>query len=208
MEITLEDGKALISYARNNIEHYLKTNQPLPVPQEIKTKYHEKAGAFVTLNRYPKKGNPLRGCIGYILPVYPLWETISKVSLSAAFDDPRFPSVKPSEMDNIVVEVSILTIPEEIKAEKPEDYLTQIKIGRDGLIVTRGWQRGLLLPQVPVEFERNWDVETFLEHTCMKAGLPPHAWKDVDKTKVERFTAIIFEEEYPRGPVVPKEIGA
>ncbi|MHA1777562.1 MAG: TIGR00296 family protein [Promethearchaeia archaeon] len=207
MEITLSDGKALIAFARKNIETYLKTNKPLPVPAEIKEKYKENAGAFVTLNRYPKTGNPLRGCIGYILPVYPLWETISKVSLSAAFDDPRFPSVKASEMDNIVVEVSILTVPEEIKVDIPEDYLKHIKIGRDGLIITRAWNRGLLLPQVPVEFDRNWDVTTFLEHTCMKAGLPPNAWKDVGKTKVERFTAIIFEEEYPRGPIVPKKIG-
>ncbi|WP_457557758.1 TIGR00296 family protein [Candidatus Harpocratesius sp.] len=207
MEITLADGQKLVAFARSNIEYYLKTKKNIDVPNDIRDKYADNAGAFVTLNKFPKRDNPLRGCIGYILPYYPLWETISKVSLSAAVDDPRFPPVKLSEMEHLVVEVSVLTVPEEISVEKPEDYEQHIKIGRDGLIITRGWHRGLLLPQVPIEYGRNWDVFTFLGHTCMKAGLQPEAWRDIKKTKVERFTAIIFEEESPRGKVVQKKIG-
>lgn len=207
MEINLEFGEKLIHFARENIEYFLKTQQKLQVPSEIKEEFKNKAGAFVTLNKFGIEGNPLRGCIGFILPHYPLWETVAKVSLSAALEDPRFPRVKLSEMDNITVEVSILTEPETIIVDDYHDYLKEIVIGRDGLIISRKNMRGLLLPQVPVEQGRNWDPETFLAHTCQKAWLPTDAWKDLKNTKVERFTAIIFEEESPRGPIKQKKIG-
>jgi uncharacterized protein (TIGR00296 family) len=206
-DLSLEDGTALIQFARKNIESYLQTKKRIEIPPELKQKFSEHAGAFVTLNRYNVSGNPLRGCIGIIQPVYPLIETIHNMSLAAATEDPRFPEVKAKEMDSIVVEISILTIPEVIHVEKPEDYLKEIVIGRDGLIATQGNRRGLLLPQVPVEHDRNWSVEEFLDQTCSKAWLPEDAWKDIKKTKIERFTAIIFEETSPRGPVKRKQIG-
>ncbi|TFH28788.1 MAG: TIGR00296 family protein [Promethearchaeota archaeon] len=207
MEITHETGKLLIEFARQNIEHYLNHGKPLPVPSEIKEKFDHKSGAFVTLSVYEKAGNPLRGCIGYILPYFPLWETVSKVSIAAAVDDPRFPAVKIQDMERIIVEVSVLTVPKQILVKTPNEYLSKIQIGRDGLIVSQDGRQGLLLPQVPVEHGRNWDVQTFLEHTCEKAWLPRNAWKDLKSTKIEHFTATIFEETSPGGEIRKKEIG-
>ena len=106
-------------------------------------------------------------------------------------------------MDNIVIELSILTPPKLIEVNDPKEYLHKIVIGRDGLIAERGMRRGLLLPQVPIDHDRNWDVETFLSHTCSKAWLDNNAWKEIS-TKIYSFQAILFEEERPRGEVVRK----
>ncbi|MFX1233085.1 MAG: TIGR00296 family protein, partial [Promethearchaeota archaeon] len=175
--------------------------------EEIRNKFSENYGAFVTLNRYNVSGNPLRGCIGYIEPTYPLYDVIHKVSISAAVEDPRFPSVEIEEMDEIVIEISILTPPKLIKVKDSKEYLDKIEIGRDGLIIEKGMRRGLLLPQVPIEHGRNWDVETFLKHTCNKAWLSDDAWKE-ENTKVYSFQAIIFEEKTPNGDVERKYLKA
>ena len=202
-EFSVEDGKLLIEFARDNIEHYLTYNKRISVPEEIKHKFEEKYGAFVTLNTYNVSGNPLRGCIGYIEPTYPLYEVVHRVSVSSATEDPRFPSVGLKEMDNIIIEISILTPPKLIEVNDPKEYLDKIVIGRDGLIAEKGLRRGLLLPQVPVDHGRNWDVETFLSHTCQKAWLPSDSWKEKG-TKIYFFQAILFEEVKPRGEVVRK----
>jgi len=202
---SLEDGKILIQFARENIEHYLINNKRIPVPDEIRKKFAENYRAFVTLNIYNASGNPLRGCIGYIEPSYPLYDVIHKVSISSAVEDPRFPSVSIEEMDNIVIEVSILTPPKLITVKEPKEYLNKIVIGRDGLIIERGMRRGLLLPQVPIEHGRNWDVETFLKHTCNKAWLSDDAWKE-ENTNIYSFQAIIFEEKKPNGEVERKHL--
>lgn len=205
MPLTLEDGSKLVDFARNNIEYYLEHGNEVPIPEDLKVSFSDKGGAFVTLSKGPS--HDLRGCIGYILPVFPLIETIHKVSLSAAFDDPRFGEIRKEEMDQIYVEVSVLSVPEVVEVKSPEEYMEKIVIGRDGLIATRGNRRGLLLPQVPVDHGRNWDVKTFLEHTCQKAWLSPDAWKNIKQTKIESFTATIFEEKSPRGDVRQKDIG-
>jgi uncharacterized protein (TIGR00296 family) len=202
-QFSLEDGKRLIQFARRNIENYLKTGRKLPIPEDIKQKFDNECGAFVTLNKYNVSGNPLRGCIGYIEPRFKLCEVVHKVSISAACEDPRFPSVSIDELNNIVLELSILTPPELLEFDDPEDYINEIEIGRDGLIVERGMRRGLLLPQVPVDQERNWDAKKFLEQTCQKAWLPKDAWKDPE-TKVYKFEAILFEEEEPEGEIKRK----
>jgi uncharacterized protein (TIGR00296 family) len=101
----------------------------------------------------------------------------------------------------------VLSVPEKIIVTKPEDYLTQIVVGRDGLIVSEGGRKGLLLPQVPVEHDRNWDVKTFLEHTCQKAWLSADAWKNIQSVTIEKFTATIFEEITPNGDIRQKRIG-
>lgn len=202
-KFSLEDGKLLIKFARDNIEYFLLHSSRIPVPEEIKNKFRDKFGAFVTLNKTNVSGNPLRGCIGYIEPSYPLYDVVHKVSISSAIEDPRFPSVTIEEMNNIIIEISILTPPRLLEVNDPKEYFKKIVIGRDGLIAERGMRRGLLLPQVPVEHERNWDVETFLGHTCNKAYLPDDAWKDKD-TKIYSFQAILFEEKEPRGEVVRK----
>jgi len=202
-EFSLEDGRILIEFARNNIEFFLENNRRILVPEDIKEKFQGKYGAFVTLNKFNVSGNPLRGCIGYIEPTYPLYDVIHRVSISSAIEDPRFPSVSPEEMDEIVIELSILTAPTLIKVENTNDYFNKIVIGRDGLIAERGMRRGLLLPQVPVDHDRNWDVETFLSHTCVKAWLSKDAWKEKE-TKIYSFQAILFEETTPRGEVIRK----
>ena len=204
-KFSVEDGKMLITFARENIEYFLKNDRRIPVTDEIKQKFADNYGAFVTLNKFNFSGNPLRGCIGYIEPTYSLYDVIHKVSVSSAIEDPRFPSVSLKEMDNIVIELSILTPPKQIEVNDPEEYLQKIVIGRDGLIAERGMRRGLLLPQVPVDHDRNWDVETFLNHTCQKAWLPTNAWKEKD-TKIYSFQAILFEEKSPRGEVIRKYI--
>ncbi|MFX0002731.1 MAG: TIGR00296 family protein [Promethearchaeota archaeon] len=202
-EFSLEEGKILIKFTRENIEFYLKDNKRMPIPDKIKEKFSEKYGAFVTLNKYNVIGNPLRGCIGYIEPTYALYDVIHKVSISSALEDPRFPSVSLEEMDNIVIELSILTPPKLVKVDDPKEYLDKIVIGRDGLIAEKGMRRGLLLPQVPVDHGRNWDVITFLSQTCSKAWLDSDAWKE-KSTNIYSFQAILFEEKEPRGEVVRK----
>jgi len=201
---TVEEGKALIKFARENIEHFLKNSKRIIIPDDLKEKFSDKYGAFVTLNVSNVEGNPLRGCIGYIEPKFSLYDVVHRVSVSSATEDPRFPSVTLEEMDNIVIEISILTPPKLIKVSDPNDYLEKIVIGRDGLIIEKGMRRGLLLPQVPVDLDRNWGVETFLEHTCNKAWLSSEAWRDIKSTKIFSFQAILFEEEVPRGEVVRK----
>ena len=106
----------------------------------------------------------------------------------------RHLSVKIEFASPVAIEISILTVPERIIVTQPEDYAKEIVVGRDGLIVSHGARRGLLLPQVPVEHERNWDSMTFLEHTCQKAGLPQNAWKD-KSTQIHIFSAEVFSEE-------------
>lgn len=206
-KFSLEDGKTLINFARDNIENFLRDSRRIIVPEVIKQKFSDKYGAFVTLNKENFEGNPLRGCIGYIEPTYSLYDAIHKVSVSSATEDPRFPSVTLEEMDEIIIEVSILTPPKVIKVNDPNEYLEKIVIGRDGLIAQQGeWRRGLLLPQVPVDQDRNWDVKTFLDHTCLKTGLPMNAWQDIERVKISSFQAILFEEKEPRGEVVRKYI--
>ncbi|MFX0008017.1 MAG: TIGR00296 family protein [Promethearchaeota archaeon] len=202
-EFSQEEGKILIKFARENIEYYLRNRRRIPVPDKIKEKFSDKYGAFVTLNRFNVSGNPLRGCIGYIEPSYSLYDVIHRVSISSATEDPRFSSVSLEEMDNIVIELSILTPPKLLEVDNPKDYINKIIIGRDGLIAEKGARRGLLLPQVPVDHGRNWDVETFLSQTCSKAWLDSNAWKE-KSTKIYSFQAILFEEKVPRGEVVRK----
>ena len=201
---TVADGKELIQFARDNIEYYLKNSEGIMIPEVLKEKFKGNYGAFVTLNTHNAKGNPLRGCIGYIEPKFALYDVIHKVSISSATEDTRFSPVSIDEMDNIIIEISILTPPKILEVSSPNEYLEKIVIGRDGLIAERGMRRGLLLPQVPIDHDRNWDVETFLNHTCSKAWLSSDAWKDIKGTKISSFQAIIFEEKTPLGEVVRK----
>ncbi len=202
-----EWGEFLVKLARKSIEEYLKSGKIIKPPKDTPEELWEKMGVFVTLNRYDvPKQTALRGCIGFPLPTYPLVEATIKAAIYAAVEDPRFPPVTLDEMDNLIIEVSVLTPPEPIEGP-PEERPKKIKVGRDGLIIEKGFYSGLLLPQVPIEW--GWDEEEFLAETCWKAGLPPDCWLDPD-TKVYKFTAEIFEEEYPRGsvrrkPLVPEE---
>jgi hypothetical protein len=189
-----EDGKFLLELARESIVTYLKEKKILSPPLETPESLKEIMGAFVTLNKRGKfrgKGE-LRGCIGYCEPIKPLVNAIIEVSISAATSDPRFPPVKLSEIDKISLEISVLSKPEILEVKNPSEYLEKIKVGLDGLIVENGFNKGLLLPQVPVEWE--WDEEEFLCNTCMKAGLPADCWYDRE-TKIYSFQAQIFHEK-------------
>jgi len=196
--LDLNEGKNAVIFARSVIDEYVKNNN---VPKtNLSGIFDKKQGAFVTIHTFPE-GN-LRGCIGIPLPIMTLKEAIIEGGRSATHD-PRFPVLSVEELDNIIIEVTILTPPEIIKVDKPEDYLEKIEIGRDGLIVEQGIFKGLLLPQVPVEW--NWDVKDFLANTCMKAGLSPDAWFE-NSTKISKFSGQIFIELKPRGEIEEKEL--
>jgi len=203
-DLTLEEGKLLVSLARKAIETYLKTGEIIKPPENVPEKLREKCGVFVTINTVRNNRRELRGCIGYPYPTDPLINAVIDSAISSATRDPRFPPMTFDELDHVVFEVSVLTPPELINVENPSEYPSKIKIGRDGLIVERGFFKGLLLPQVPVEWR--WNEEEFLCQCCMKAGLPPDCWL-MKGTKIYRFQAIIFEEVSPKGEIVRKELG-
>jgi len=196
--LNLDEGKKAVVFARKIIEQKVKNNKILF--SDLNGVFDEKQGAFVTIHSYPE--HDLRGCIGIPLPVMSLKDAIVEGARSAT-RDPRFPPLDKDELDSIVIEVTVLSKPELIKVNQPKDYTKNIKIGRDGLIVEQGFYKGLLLPQVPVE--QGWDIEEFLSHSCMKAGLMPDAWYDKN-IKISRFSGQIFTETTPNGEIKEKKI--
>ncbi|MBS7616208.1 TIGR00296 family protein [Candidatus Bathyarchaeota archaeon] len=202
--LSLEEGKLLVKLAREAVEEYLKTGKQIGIPDGIPKKLLQPCGVFVTINSVRNGEKELRGCIGYPYPTTPLAQAVIESAISSATQDPRFYPLSLSELDHVVFEVSVLTPPELIRVNKTNEYPSKIKIGEDGLIVERGLFKGLLLPQVPVEWE--WDEEEFLCQCCIKAGLPPDSWLLKD-TKIYKFQAIIFEEEKPNGEVKRKILG-
>lgn len=198
LELSDEEGAFLVRFARRTIESYLRTGRKPPIPPDIDPKFTRKSGVFVTLSSIATGAKELRGCIGYPEPIYPLIDAVRDSAISSAVDDPRFPPVTAEELDEIVVEVSVLTPSQLIEVKDPLEYPQKIRIGEDGLIIERGWNRGLLLPQVAIEW--NWNEEEFLSQCCIKAGLPPDSWL-MPGTKISKFQAIIFEEESPNGNV-------
>ncbi|HNX46968.1 MAG TPA: TIGR00296 family protein [Methanomassiliicoccales archaeon] len=189
-----QEGGMAVKLARRAID---AETRDLDVDRfDVPDGFRRMSGAFVTLKTFP--GDELRGCIGYPEPVFPLAEAILRAAQGACHD-PRFPTLRPEELDQVVVEVSVLTPPMELKVDDRREVPKAIVIGRDGLIMERGMYRGLLLPQVPVEWE--WDVTTFLEQSCLKAGLPPDMWLD-RKTRIFTFQAEIFHEESPYGQIL------
>jgi len=195
----LEDGRTAIALARAELDRHFRIGKPELA--KLPEKFSKKSGVFVTLSRYPSK--ELRGCIGYVMPVMELKKAIRDNAMNAALEDPRFPTLRKEELDKIVVEVSLLTVPEKIKYSTPEELLGLIRIGKDGLIVEKSFFKGLLLPQVPVEW--GWDVEEFLSHTCMKAGLSSETWRK-GRVTIKKFSAAVFSEKSPRGEIVEKEL--
>lgn len=196
--MSLEQGSLLVKFARKAIQYYLSEGEILSVPSDFPKEFKVPRGVFVTLNKILDDNRELRGCIGFPEPTYPLGEAIVQSAISAATQDPRFPPLKLNELAEIVVEVSVLTPPRRLECLDSKDYPKHIKIGRDGLIVERGQNKGLLLPQVAVEW--NWDSEEFLMHCCIKAGLPPDSWL-IDGTKIYKFQGRIFSEVSPEGSV-------
>ncbi|WP_028574382.1 AmmeMemoRadiSam system protein A [Desulfonatronovibrio hydrogenovorans] len=177
LELTREEKDFLKETALQGIRSGFEPGLTFPDPPTEKLK--EKLGAFVTL----KKRGMLRGCIGNIVADTPLWKTIARMGVQAAFNDPRFPPLKKSELEEISLEISILS------PLVPVDDLEKIEPGRHGLLIRKGPYSGLLLPQVAREY--GWDRETFLSQTCGKAGLDRSCWKDPD-TEIFWFVAVVF----------------
>jgi len=195
---TPEEGKFLVGLARKAVEEYLKNGKTITVPKDVSPKLMERYGVFVTLNTFHKRKKGLRGCIGFPYPTTPLAQAVIESAINSATQDPRFPSVSLNELDEIVFEVSVLTPPQLVEVEKPTDYSSKIKVGQDGLIVERSYCKGLLLPQVPIEW--NWEEEEFLCQCCMKAGLSPDCWL-LGGTKIYKFSCILAQEITPKGEV-------
>ena len=194
------EGELAVRIAREALEAYVvkRAKRTVEIPKAFETK----SGAFVTLNEHPS--GLLRGCIGYPQPFFPLVKSIEKGAEGAA-EDPRFPRLTSEELDRVTVEVSILTPPELIDVKKPKDLAKSVNVGVDGLSVAQGPYRGLLLPQVAIEYA--WDAAEFLSEACMKAGLLADAWLD-PATRVYKFQAEVFAETQPRGPVARRALEA
>jgi len=169
----------LLKMAREAISFYLKTGSTLKKDIPDKSLL-EKRGAFVTL----KTRGELRGCIGYPIPYKSLYATIIDAAQSAASSDYRFQPLTTEELQETKIEISVLTLP------RPVKDISEIKVGIHGIIISKGSNKGLLLPQVPIEW--NWDLETYLEHGCLKAGLDKDEWKK--GVKIEIFSAQVFSE--------------
>jgi len=198
IRLSQSEGKFLVELARNAAEKYLKPGKRAKVPENVPRKLLQPSGVFVTISTVKLGEKTLRGCIGLPYPTTALAEAVIESAISAATQDPRFPCLSLGELDHVVFEVSVLTPPEAIEAKNPKEYCTKIKVGENGLIVERGCYKGLLLPQVPVEWK--WDEETFLCQCCLKAGLPPDSWL-IEGTKIYKFSSIIAEELTPKGNV-------
>jgi AmmeMemoRadiSam system protein A len=175
-----EARQLLLDLARTTIQSRLD-GVPLPSHDPQQKVLHERRGAFVTL----KIEGRLRGCIGHVVGVVPLWVAVRDNAIAAAFEDPRFEPLAANELAMTRIEISALTPLRRVSAD-------EIQVGSDGVLIERGRSRGLLLPQVPVEY--GWDRETFLDHTCRKAGLGPGCWRDPD-TVISAFSAEVFGEE-------------
>ena len=180
MQLSQADKELLIKMARAGIQAHLQ-NQAVAPLKEVPPALCQPRGVFVTLQRQGR----LRGCIGYLEAVKPLLQAVQEMAAAAAFHDPRFPPLGQDELADLEIEISVLSPMRLIK------NVEEIKVGEHGLYIQRGLDRGLLLPQVAVEY--HWDRTTFLQQTCCKACLPADAWKD-PATRIYVFTAEIFSE--------------
>ena len=180
-EYSAEERALLLRLVHQTIDAELRGERPAAGPAPL-PHLEQPRGAFVTLHLEGE----LRGCVGFIQPTRGLYQTVVEAALNAAFHDPRFLPVSQEEAPGLEVEISVLSPPQPILPE-------QVVVGRHGLVVARGLYRGLLLPQVAVEQE--WDAPTFLEQTCLKAGLPTDAWRR--GATLQGFTAEVFGEGAP-----------
>jgi AmmeMemoRadiSam system protein A len=179
-ELTPEQERALLGLARKSIENHFAAGGRLRL-EGPDPAFKDKRGAFVTL----KIGGELRGCVGYPLPYKALDEAVAEMAVAAASQDHRFEPLTPEDLERATIEISVLTVP------RPVGSPEEVVVGRHGIIVGKGSRRGLLLPQVPLEY--GWGREEFLRHGCLKAGLPPDEWKK--GARIEVFEARVFSEE-------------
>jgi hypothetical protein len=181
MSLSGAERTTLLGLARRAIEAHLTGGRP-PEPESLPPALERHAGCFVSLHAGPE----LRGCIGTFSEDRPLHRAVREMAIAAATEDPRFPPVAPAELAGLTLEISVLT------PRRTLSRADEVEVGRHGLWVERGPNRGVLLPQVATE--AGWDRETFLAHTCRKAGLPMDAWRD-PATRIAVFEAEVFGEE-------------
>jgi len=197
LHLTLDQGKQVVAIARTTLDSFVKTGRYKKGGQ-VAPYLAEKRGVFVTLNTVGQGEAALRGCIGFPYPIKPLGEAVQEAAVFAASDDPRFVPVSAEELGEIVVEVSVLTPPVEVKVKNRKELPVKVKVGEDGLMVSNEFTSGLLLPQVAPE--QGWDAEQFLDQACLKAGLSMDSWL-MPSTKIQTFQADIFTEKSPNGDV-------
>jgi AmmeMemoRadiSam system protein A len=186
--LTKKHGEFLVKFARNTLNRFI-LGKETPLPDTYPKEFDELRGVFVTLDKFPS--GDLRGCIGLPYPEKPLVDAVRDAACSSA-RDPRFPPLEEKELNQITVEVSVLTKPERIEFSSPEELLEKIEPGKDGLILKKSWCSGLFLPQV---WEQLPEKEIFLENLCHKAGLRDgQCWKDAE---IHRFRVQAFREKKP-----------
>lgn len=206
-----DEGIFLVRLARRAVREYLTNFVKIAPPKGTPPRLMEKRGVFVTIESIVRDfegvwRRELRGCIGFPSPTLPLAEATIEAAIAAATEDPRFPPMVLDELKTVVFEVSVLTPPKLIEYADPGELARSITVGRDGLIVEKGMFRGLLLPQVPVEY--GWSAEEFLSQACVKAGLPPDSWRR-STLRIYTFQAQIFAEVFPEGEILERilEVG-
>jgi AmmeMemoRadiSam system protein A len=181
--ISPQEKRILLDQARESILSKFEKRQCMnPEEGELQGVLREPCGAFVTLH----KNGDLRGCIGRMSANSALLETVREMAREAAFGDPRFPPLRPDELEKCVIEISVLS------PMSPCSDPKQVKVGVHGLLLRRGGRSGVLLPQVPVE--QGWNLQEYLDYICVKAGLPPKSYEAHD-AQLFTFTAIVFNEE-------------
>jgi len=186
MNINEQQQDQLLTLARNSISYGLKYGRAIePLSSEFEDNLKQTAACFVTINI----GGNLRGCIGHLSAIQPLFEDVAENAFSAAFRDPRFPELREDELERIEIEISILTPSTAMEFTDENDLLSQIQEGVDGLILEDGYNRGTFLPTV---WESLPDKQDFWKHLKMKAGLPVSHWSDT--LKVSRYHTISFSE--------------
>jgi len=200
-----DDYSVLVVVARKVVEYALEDVED-PVKRVLEDfsyikKFNERRGVFTSIYTYPN--HDLRGCIGYPLPTVELYKAVLYSSLNAAFNDPRFSPLTDEELDKVVFELSLLSMPKKLDVKSPLEYTRHIKIGRDGLILRYRGVSSILLPQVAVEY--GWSVIDYLSNLSMKAGLTPDIWLDPE-TEIYSFTAEIYLEEEPEGNIVKRDL--
>jgi AmmeMemoRadiSam system protein A len=191
VELSDDDRRELVRIAKATLREYVEFGE-VPPGKPHRERLLEPAAVFCSLHRH----GSLRGCMGTTSFEMPLYRAVEEMAVAAASRDPRFPPVSLEELQECEVELSVLSALEQISDE------SEVEVGRHGLMITKGYRRGLLLPQVASK--RGWSSTQFLEETCTKAGLPRDAWREPD-AKIERFEAQVFDE-HTHPPIDPAEL--
>jgi len=180
-ELNANEKAALLNIARQAIETYMNTGKKYVEPREEKA-LNRRNGCFVSI----KQGGQLRGCIGNFQSELPLFREVAEMAVASASKDPRFYPMKLDDLHDFTLEISVLSPLRKIEG------IEEIEVGRHGIYLEKGYYRGVLLPQVATEY--GWDCDTFLQQTCLKAGLSPDAWKAED-TEIYIFSADVFSDK-------------